>query len=37
MTAKWYKNYYSQPKKIYETSFDHIKEYEKLLKKRLFK
>ena len=37
MTANWYKNYYSQPQKIYETSFRHIKEYEKLLKKRLFK
>ena len=37
MVAIWYKNYYSQPKKIYKTSFDHIKEYEKLLKKRLTK
>ena len=35
MVTNWYKNYYSQPKKIYKTSFNHIKEYEKLLKKRL--
>ena len=35
MVTNWYKSYYSQPKKIYETSFNHIKEYEKLLKKRL--
>ena len=37
MVTSWYKNYYSQPKKIYQISFDHIKEYEKLLKKRLNK
>ena len=35
MVADWYKNYYSKPKKIYKTSFNQIKEYEKLLKKRL--
>tara|TARA_Y100000590_G_scaffold449643_1_gene588113 strand:+ start:4629 stop:5723 length:1095 start_codon:yes stop_codon:yes gene_type:complete len=32
--ADWYKNYYSNPKKIYQTSFNQISEYEKLLKKR---
>ena len=37
MTVNWYKNYYSKPKKIYETSLSQIKEYEKLLKKRLAK
>ena len=37
MVANWYKSYYSQPKKIYEMSFNQIKEYEKFLKKRLIK
>ena len=37
MVANWYKNYYSKPKKIYETSFNQIKEYEKLIKKRFIK
>ena len=37
MVAKWYKSYYSRPKKIYATSFDQIQEYEKLLKKRSIK
>ena len=37
MVAEWYKNYYSKPKKIYETSLNQIKEYEKLLNKRLLK
>ena len=35
MVADWYKSYYSKPKKIYKTSFYQIREYEKLLKKRL--
>jgi len=35
MVADWYKSYYSKPKKIYKTSFNQIREYEKLLKKRL--
>jgi len=37
MTVNWYKKYYFKPQKIYETSLDQIKEYEKLLKKRLIK
>ena len=37
MVANWYKSYYSQPKKIYEMSFNQIKEYEKFLKKRSIK
>ena len=37
MVAEWYKNYYSNPKKIYITSFNQIKKYEKLIKKRLIK
>ncbi len=37
MTVNWYKNYYSEPKKIYETSLNQIKEYERLLKTRLIK
>ena len=37
MVTNWYKNYYSNPKKIYKTSFYQIKEYEKLLKKRSIK
>ena len=35
MVAGWYKSYYSKPKKIYKTSFYQIREYEKLLNKRL--
>ena len=34
MVADWYKSYYSNPKKIYKTSFNQIKKYEKLLEKR---
>ena len=34
MVAYWYKNYYSNSKKMYEVSFNQIKKYEKLLKKR---
>ena len=37
MVAKWYKIYYSKTNKIYETSFSQIREYEKLIKKRLIK
>ena len=37
MVAHWYKSYYSQPNKIYETSFNQIEEYEKLLRKRSIK
>ena len=37
MVAEWYKNYYLNPKEIYKTSFNQIKEYEKLLKKRSIK
>ena len=35
MVTSWYKSYYSKPKKIHKTSFYQIREYEKLLKKRL--
>ena len=34
MVTDWYKSYYSKPKKIYSTSFNQIKKYESLLKKR---
>jgi len=34
MVAEWYKDYYLNRKKIYKTSFNQIKKYEKLLKKR---
>ena len=34
MVTEWYKNYYMHPKKIYKTSFNQIKQYENLLKKR---
>ena len=34
MVAKWYKNYYSNSKNIYQTSFEQIKKYENLLKKK---
>tara|TARA_B100001123_G_scaffold427996_1_gene544288 strand:- start:3382 stop:4470 length:1089 start_codon:yes stop_codon:yes gene_type:complete len=34
MATEWYKNYYLNPKKIYKTSFNQIKKYEQLLKKR---
>ena len=34
MVTEWYKNYYTHPKKIYKTSFNQIKQYENLLKKR---
>ena len=37
MVTDWYKSYYSKPKKIYKTSFNQIREYEKLLKKRSIK
>ena len=35
MVAQWYKNYYFYPMKIQKTSFNQIKEYEKLLKKKI--
>ena len=35
MVVEWYKNYYLNPKKIYKISINQIKEYEKLLMKRL--
>ena len=34
MVTEWYKNYYMHPNKIYKTSFNQIKQYENLLKKR---
>ena len=37
MSVDWYKSYYSNPKKIYETSASQIGVYEKLLKKRSIK
>ena len=37
MVVNWYKNYYTKPKQIYKTSFNQIKDYEKLLKKRSIK
>ena len=37
MVTEWYKKYYLNPKKIYNTSFNQIKEYEKLLIKRSIK
>jgi len=37
MVTDWYKSYYLKPKKIYKTSFNQIREYEKLLKKRSIK
>jgi len=37
MVTDWYQSYYSKPNKIYETSFNQIKDYEKLLKKRSIK
>ena len=37
MVTNWYKSYYSKPKEIYNTSFNQIKEYENLLKKRSIK
>ena len=37
LVANWYKKYYSDSKKIQETTFNQIKEYEKLLIKRLTK
>jgi len=37
MVSHWYKNYYEKPKNIYETSFNQIKKYEKLLKRKLIK
>ena len=35
MTAQWYSQYYSKPKKILSTSLNQIKNYEKLMKERL--
>ena len=35
MVTEWYKKYYSNPKKMYKTSFNQIKKYENLLNKRL--
>ena len=37
MIAEWYKIYYSKTNKMYEVSFNQIKLYEKLLKKRSIK
>jgi len=37
MVAQWYKNYYLNPTKIQKISFNQIKEYEKILKKRSIK
>ena len=37
MVTSWYKTYYSKTNKIYETSFNQIREYEKLIKKRSIK
>ncbi len=37
LVANWYKKYYTNPKKIEETTFNQIIEYEKLLMKRLIK
>ena len=37
MVVDWYQSYYSKPIQIYKTSFNQIKEYEKLLKKRSIK
>ena len=37
MVTYWYKNYYFQPNKIYETSLNQIKKYERLLEKRSIK
>tara|TARA_B100000780_G_scaffold83952_1_gene57415 strand:+ start:574 stop:1665 length:1092 start_codon:yes stop_codon:yes gene_type:complete len=34
MVANWYKSYDTNPKKIYNMTFDQIKKYEKLLKVR---
>jgi len=34
MVTDWYKKYYTQPDQIYKTSFQQIKKYEDLLKKR---
>ena len=34
MVTDWYKSYYLKPKKIYSTSFNQVKKYERLLKKR---
>ena len=37
MVASWYRSYYDNPKNIYKITRKQIKEYEKLLKKRLIK
>ena len=37
MVVDWYKSYYLKPNQIHEISFNQIKEYEKLLKKRSIK
>ena len=37
MSVDWYKEYYSNSKKIYLFSSNQIKFYQKLLKKRLYK
>jgi CDP-glucose 4,6-dehydratase len=37
MVAQWYKNYYSKIEKMDEVSLNQIKEYQKILKKRLLK
>ena len=37
MVANWYKDYYTKPNNAYQTSLYQIKEYDKILKKRLLK
>ena len=37
MVANWYKSYYAKPYKAYETSFNQIKKYETILRKRSIK
>jgi len=37
MVASWYRSYYDHPKNIDKITKKQIREYEKLLKKRLIK
>ena len=37
MVTDWYKNYYTNSKRISEASYNQIKKYEKLLNKRSIK
>ena len=34
MVTEWYKIYYSKPKTVYQTTFNQIKQYEKILKEK---